>query len=146
MQTTWIIAADRARARIFEMHGVDTHLEEVEDMINPSGRASNRDLDTDAGGRFAAMGQGERGHTAQPEADAVEHQAELFVKRVSEYLGEAHAEHRYDKLRVIAFPKFLGLMRQHLAPDVKKVLEDEVEKDISWFDKNQIEAWLRNRA
>jgi protein required for attachment to host cells len=145
METTWIVAADSARARIFEMHGSGKDLKEIEDFANPAARAADRDIDSDARGRFYGKGEREQAHTAEPQVDAVDHATELFSKALNDYLEKAHQAHRYDKLRVIAFPKFLGLMRNQMSKQLRQCVTDEVEKDISWFDKGQIQEYIQNK-
>lgn len=146
MQTTWIVAADSSRARIFEVHGAQDHLREVEDLANPAGRAQDRELSSDARGRYYGKGEQQQGHTAEPHVDEAEHETELFSKRVSEYLDQARVEHRYDKLCLIAFPKFLGLMRRNLSKEAQRLVEDEVPKDISKLEAREIEDYFRNRV
>lgn len=145
MQTTWILAADSSRARIFEVHDALDHLHEIEDFANPAGRADDADLRTDAKGRFYGKGEREQAHTAEPAVNQVEHQTELFSKQVSEFLDKACSDHRYDKLYVIAFPKFLGLMRQNMSKQVQRLVEEEVPKDMSKFDIREIEDYVRNQ-
>lgn len=145
MQTTWILTADSSRARIFEMHGAQDHLHEIEDFANAAGHATIGDLRTDARGRFYGKGEREQAHTAEPEVDPIMHETELFSKQVSEFLDKACSEHRYDKLYVIAFPKFLGLMRQNMSKQVQRLVEEEVPKDVSKFDIREIEDYVRNQ-
>lgn len=145
MQTTWILAADKSRARIFEMHGAKDHLHEIEDFANPAGRAREDEIMNDNLGRFRGKEGGGAAHTGAPNTDPVEHETELFSKQISEYLDKARAEHRYDKLCLIAFPKFLGMMRQNLSKEVRQVVADEVSKDISWQDAREIEDYVKNR-
>jgi protein required for attachment to host cells len=144
MQTTWILAADKSRARIFETHGAQDHLREIEDFVNPAGRAHEDEIRSDNLGRFYGKGEQSQAHTGAPNTDPVEHETELFSKQVSEYLDKARAEHRYDKLCLIAFPKFLGMMRQNLSKEVRQMVEDEVPKDISWLDAHEIEDYVKN--
>lgn len=147
MQTTWIVAADSSRARIFEIQGDQDHLREVYDFANPSGRAHNREIESAKHNRFFATPEGTHGEgdTYEPRVDPVEHETELFSKEVSHFLDQACSEHRYDRLCLIAYPKFLGLMRQNLSKETRKLVEDEVPKDISWQDTREIEDYVRNR-
>lgn len=145
METTWVLVADGSRARIFEALKEIHTFREIEDIDNPEGRASTRELNTDAGGRFAQKGGGQQGHTSDPQADAVEHDVELFSKHVGHYLEKARTQHRYDKLCVIAPPKFLGLMRHNLSKEVAKLVDREIAKDVSWFDAKDIRNYFEAR-
>jgi protein required for attachment to host cells len=145
MRTTWIVAADSSRARIFETHGMREHLREIEDFANPAGRGSDLDLTSDSRGRFYGRGNSFQANTGEPIADQVQHETELFSKQVSEFLDKARSEHRYDSLCLIAYPKFLGMMRQNLSKEVQKLVKDEVPKDISGLDAREIENYFRNK-
>ena len=142
MQTTWIVAADEHRVRIFEMEGKQDNFHEVEDFINPEARLNERDFNTDARGRYFGKGQG-AGDTSDPRVTAAQHTTDLFSKSIGEYLDKARQEHRYDKLRLIAFPKFLGALRKHLSKEAQQLVEDEIPKDISNLEPRQIENYIK---
>jgi protein required for attachment to host cells len=141
MQTTWIVAADSSRARIFEVQGVDKNFQELQDFVNEAGRERHQDLRTDAKGRFYGKGERDQAHTAEPDIDAVRHETELFAKQVGEFLDKARVEQRYDKLFLIADPKFLGLLRDNLSKEAQKLVKDEIPKEISGRDAREIEGF-----
>jgi protein required for attachment to host cells len=145
MQTTWILAADSSRVRIFEEMDAQHHLREIQDFAHPAGHAQDRDLETDAKGRYFGKGERVIGHTAEPNTDPVEHENELFSKSIGDFLDKARNEHRYDKLCVIAPPKFLGLLRQNMSKEAQKLVEEEIVKDVSWFDEKEIERFVQDR-
>lgn len=139
MATTWIIAADESRARVLQVAGPQ-QFDEVEALVNPDGRKSNRELTTDAHPRF--RGTGGPGSDRQ-ETSAVEHAVELFAKRVGDYLERARQEHRYDSLVLVAPPKFLGVLRKELDEEVEKLVTRELPKDLTGFNASELEAYLR---
>ncbi|MDB5763433.1 MAG: host attachment protein [Herminiimonas sp.] len=145
MQTTWILVADSTRARIFETQNTEHDLREIEDIANPQGRAGTHDLETDSLGRFYGKGERQQAHTAPPHVSPVEHEIELFTKSLADYLDKARTEHRYDKLCLIAPPKFLGRMHQKLSKEAQKLVEEEIAKDISWFGAKDVEAYLEGK-
>jgi len=137
MPTTWIVAADSSRARILQVAGRE-RLVEVEDFLNPEGRLHNREITTDANPRL--HGPGCLG--AREEPSAVEHAVEMFSKRFGNYLEKARTDHRYDRLVLVAPPKFLGVMRKELGKEVEKLVADELAKDLSWFNAREIERYF----
>jgi protein required for attachment to host cells len=155
MQTTWVIAADSNRARIFELSGRDGKLQEIEDMHNPEGRQQEREMVTDANGRFgqgssqsAGVGTGNVGtrgqaHNHEPQQTTREHEVEMFSKQLVRYLDQARNEHRFDKLRVIAAPKMLGLIRQNMSKEAHRMVEEEIPKNISGLEGREVEEYLR---
>ncbi len=146
MQTTWIVAADGSRARIFAMDATQPSPRKIEELDNPAGRAHNRDLVSDANGRYFGKGERGQGHTAPPHESAVEHEVELFAKHLAVHLEQARVEHRYDRLRLVAAPKFLGLLRQNLGKEVDKLVDDALAKDVSWFDERELSEYLKHKA
>lgn len=143
MNTTWIVAADEHRVRIFEVEGAMTNFHEIEDFVNPEGRMREQDLRRDAKGRYFGMGEREQGHTAEPNVSKMQHDQDMFAKEIGAYLEKARAEHRYDKLRVIAFSKFLGLLRKNMSKEAQQLVVDEVSKDISGLAEKDVEEYIK---
>ena len=143
MNTTWILAADGTRARLFEtMDGKEVH--ELQDMLNPHGRDADRDINTDAQGRWHGGGRQQgAGHSYEPDVVPRKHEEALFSKRIGDFLDKASVEHRYDKLCVIAPPQFMGLLRENMGENARKVIEEEIVKDISWFSEHDVETYVR---
>src|SRR6267378_5023674 len=128
MQTTWIVAADSSRARILRVVGREHRLVEIQDFVNPKGRMHDRELITDA-------------HPRQ-ETTAVEHETELFAKEIDRYLDKARVKGLFDKLHLVAPPKFLGLLRHNLGKETAKRVAEEIDKDLSWLDVRELEKYV----
>jgi protein required for attachment to host cells len=143
MQTTWVIAADASRARIFEVSGDDKNIQEIDDLTNPQGRLADHEIDRDSKGRYFGKGERDQAHTVEPAVDAREHQVQLFSKRLGHYLEQARSEHRFDRLWLIAPPKFLGLIRQDLSKQVQQAVDEEIPKDLAWFESHDIAEFVR---
>jgi protein required for attachment to host cells len=151
MATTWILSADASRARILQVTGRD-RLDEVESFDNPAGRMHDRDLLADSHARFDGHGGDGRpagGASGGPGSDreemsASELEAAKFCKEIGRYLDHARTAHRYDRLFLIAPPRFLGMMRKEIGKEVEKLVEEELDKDLSWFDARDIERFLKN--
>jgi protein required for attachment to host cells len=150
MPTTWIVSGDSSRARILQVTGRN-RLAEIQDFLNPKGRADDRELITDAHPRFSGhggVGKPRSRSTGGPASDrqetgAQEHEVELFAKQVDRFLYKARVERRFDRLFVLAPPKFLGLIRKNLDKEVEKTVRDEIDKDLSWFDAREIDRFLK---
>jgi len=130
--TTWIIAADSSRARVLQVADREHKLLEV------------ADLQTDSEPRF-------NGRTGGPSSDrettgAVEHSVEVFAREIGQYLEKARNQHRFDRLHLVAPPKFLGALRKELGKEVEKLVAQEVPKDLSWFSTRELERYLDPKA
>ncbi len=139
MATTWIVAADATRARILQVTDRERRLAEIEDLYNPSGRLNEREMRSDAEPRF----RGTDGPGSDRQAKgAVDHEVEVFAKKIGDYLDKARTSHRYDRLHLIAPPKFLGQLRKELGKEVGKLVAEELPKDFSWLDARELEQKL----
>jgi protein required for attachment to host cells len=145
MEATWILVADRSRARIFEEIRSPRALYEIEDFVNPLGRASDRELTTDAAGRSLSTGLRTRSHSTGPGVGAATHEAERFSKEIADYLESARTDHRYDRLWVVAAPKFLAMLRKRMSREVRKMVEQEIDKDLSRADVREIDTLVADR-
>lgn len=146
MHTTWILAADSSRARIFEELDAEHHLQEIEDFANPAAQAREDELLTGKPYR-RNFSKGALGgtHDGEAETDPIEHENQVFSREIGQFLERARSEQRYDKLCVIAPPKFLGLLRQHLGKEVQKSLQEEIVSDVSWFGEKEIEKFVQEK-
>lgn len=70
---------------------------------------------------------------------AVQHEVEMFAKKIGDYLDKARTAHRFDRLHLVAPPKFLGQLRKALGKEVQKRIEQELPKDLSWIDARDLE-------
>jgi len=136
MQKNWLVVADEAVAHVYEWHGSKKQLQEVETLTHPAAHAQEADLRRDAQGRNA---QGRKAGHARGVVASVASSASLdlghregveFARRVSEWLAQAQRDGRYHHLKVAAAPRFLGLLRQSLSPQVSSVILDELPKDL----------------
>lgn len=139
MTTTWIVAADSSRARVLQVADREEKLVEVEDLVNPQGRMNDRELTADAYPRLrGTSGPG----SDRQEMSAVEHQVELFARRIGDHLEKARTDHRYDRLCLVAPPRFLGALRKELSSEVRKLVAEEMPKDLSWLSARELERYV----
>jgi protein required for attachment to host cells len=137
MDPIWIVLADEGRARILARDQPGADLVEVEELTDAAAHADNADLRRDAygrrGGGELADGGGRRmggNATASAGEEKLDHEAELFARRVAKWLLEAHQKGRYGELRLAAAPRFLGRLRKQIDPQVAKLIAEEVDKDL----------------
>lgn len=139
MAPIWIVLADEGRARILELRKPGADLEEVEELSDAAAHAHNADLRRDAYGRRAAAGTGVAGNkTESAGEEKLDHQSDLFARRVSDFLTSALRRQRYEQLRIAAAPRFLGRLRQHLSDEVRRVVIDEIDKDLLQLDRQAL--------
>lgn len=139
MDPTWIVLADEGRARILAMREPGTDLAEVEEMTDAAAHADNADLRHDAYGRRGGSDPRMGGNNMESAGEEkLDHEAELFARRVAERLAQAHRQGRFERLRIAAAPRFLGRLRKMLDPQVAKVVDDELDKDLLQLDRRAL--------
>ncbi|QYF94679.1 host attachment protein [Massilia sp. PAMC28688] len=144
MNSTWIVSADRGRARIFLESDRNKPLQEIEDMVSPSARTRTSDEYTDRIGTFAGGKSIHKtgGHLPssqyEPPTTPDEHETEVFAKEVCGYLLKGKQEGRFDKLALVAAPGFLGSLRNELDAQLKPLVSYEINKDYTHSNGQQL--------
>jgi protein required for attachment to host cells len=125
VQKTWVIVADRSRARIFSIATPRGPLTELEDLVHPEARAHERDLTSDRPGRSADHNALGSTHSARDQ------QALEFAREIAQRLekGRVHAE--YAQLVVVAAPDLLGMLRKTMNANVAKLVTREIDKNLT---------------
>ncbi|MCP4783757.1 MAG: host attachment protein [Fuerstiella sp.] len=140
VSTTWIVVADRSRARILADPGDNKDLSEIETLVNPEGAMRQSECCSDRqgyfGGRPGALEAGD------PETDFRHKTAQMFATRVIESLETGRASHSFGRVVLIAAPSFLGTLRQKLPAPLARMVELEVDKDYSKCSPGEIAAQL----
>jgi protein required for attachment to host cells len=149
MDTTWIVAADAGRARIFAETDQKHPLQEIEDMVNPAARMrigdqlSDKMSPTSAAGSSHNTGGALPNKQYEPQQTVEEREAEMFAKSICGFLLKSHQAGKFQKLELIAEPKFLGVLRAMVDPQLKSLISREINKDYSQFSGHQLREQMR---
>ena len=130
MPYAWIVVADASLARFFSSSAPKGELNLEKKMSCNKARAANRDLVTDAPGRtFDSHGVGR--HANDGDNSPKEHIACQFAKDVSRELTKARQKGAFDRLYIIADPRFLGLLNKSFDRPLQKVIVGEINKNMA---------------
>jgi protein required for attachment to host cells len=149
MDTVWIVSADAGRARIFSESTPDGPLQEVDDLVNTAARMRTNETYTDklgptsAGKSIHNTGGALPNKQYEPPQTPAEREAESFAKDISGMLLEAHRGGRFQKLALVAAPKFLGVLRMFLDPQLKPLVSLELDKDYTHSNAQQLREQLQ---
>ncbi len=125
MRKTWVVVADRSRARIFSIAKPNGPLMELEDLVHPEARAHERDLTTDRPGRSPDHNALGNAHSARDE------QAQEFVREISQRLEKGRVHGELERLLVIAAPDVLGMLRKTMNGNLAKLVTLEIDKNVT---------------
>lgn len=139
--TTCILVADASRARIFEAPLPKDGLTEIEELVHPASKLHPQEMAADEPGVSRdRVGQGV--HGMEQETDIKKHEAIRFAKEVADKISQIQQKNGYAKMYVIAAPAFLGLLRNNYSSATKKIIVDEISKNVTTFDSEEIRAHL----
>ena len=140
MKSTYILVADNVRARIFTAETPSSPLEEIDALAHTEGRLHDREMTSDLPGKI--KGEGGVGHAFEQQTDPKKHEADNFAHRVADYLEAAHNANKFEQLLIIAEPSFLGLLRNQLPEQLKKLVCFELDKNITTHSVDDIRKHL----
>lgn len=144
MKSTWILVADRAHARLFSPTIDGGGLTELEDFINPEGRKPEAAYANDRAPRsFESMGPSS--HAIQPHTTAEEKVAARFAGELNDVLERGRVEHRYERLILVAPPRFLGALHNAMGKQVSSCVVAQLDKDIVTLPATEIREHLASQ-
>lgn len=125
----WVIVADEYRATIYAREKKYSPMQEVDSLQNDTAREKDSDLESDRSGRsFDSSGKGR--HAMGGEESGAKVQSYLvFAKEIAEKISSAKQRGKFDRLVVVAAPRFLGVLRPVLASagvDADREIDKEV--------------------
>jgi len=127
---TWIVVADRSRARILATTNDDAlDLVEIADLANPVGALKAGEAEADDQGYHA----GRPGYleSCEPRTDHEHKTAQPFAQQIVSRLESGRNSQQFGHLVLVAAPLFLGVLRQKLSQPLARMVELEVDKDYS---------------
>ncbi len=140
MNKTWVVVADTSRARIFSAETPASQLQETETLTHPAARLHPGDLVSDRQGRDRNSGNGS--HNMGKETETKEEEAIRFATEVCNRLEKGRIQCQFDKLYIVAAPSFLGHIRKHQTPALKKVIAGEISKNMALKEAGEIKKCL----
>ena len=142
MTATWILSANRSSASLFESDWPGKSMRRIQDIPHPQGRMQNKDIDTDKPGRvFDSFGEGR--HSTSPKQEPTEHIAQQFALELAELLNKGRLTNAYDKLVLIAEPKFLGVLRAALDKNTESLVSQTVNKELLDVKEQDLAEYLK---
>lgn len=125
MRKTWVVVADRSRARLFSVATPKGPLEELEDLVHPEARSHEGDLTSDRPGRSNDQ------HVLGAENSARDQQAHEFAREIVVRLESGRVEHQMEQLIVVAAPDVLGMLRKTMSGSLAKLVVLEIDKNVT---------------
>jgi protein required for attachment to host cells len=140
MPNTWVVVADSGSARIFGAESPVGPLQELADFAHPEAGVAERELVSDRAGRTSDSHG--RSHSYEGEDSPREVEARTFAKLLGHEICLARARGDFDRLLLVAPPRFLGELRASLDAQTRKHINSELPSDFVALSAEEIRARL----
>lgn len=138
---TWVIVAQRSRAKLLEYRTREKGLEPIEGFVNPAGELQTHELVSDKSGRGHAQSGGGGRYTLAPSEDAHEHALTVFAKSLARTIEAGFAKNLFEHLILVAEPHCLGKIKASLGKGAQlrlEAIEATVHKDLFMLDNKEL--------
>ena len=143
MPTTWVLVAHEAGARVFENLGPGKGLQLLHGIDHPEGRLQDGDFDADRPGRSFRRDAGEARRSAMSRSEGPHERAVSdFARALAARLQHARTTGEYDRLVLVAPPKFLGILRSSLDAPTARCVVGSLDKDLATSDEKELVGQL----
>lgn len=139
MRHTWILVADGARARLFEVRGKHEPWNELACFTNPDGRAPGREATTERAPRVNESANAAR-HAIEPQTTLRDKSNDRFAHMINDALERGLHDHRYERLVLVAPPRFLGRLHRTLGKLLKGCVTGEIRHNFTSLRGEEIRA------
>ncbi len=136
-----IVVCNHSQARLFKANQMSI-VSEIADQVNPQARMRDQDLATDEPGKYRGGGLGGQHHAEDHRTAPRDKAAANFARDIAAAVETMVATHRLEKLYIIAEPAMLGLLRAELSDHCRKLVADEITKDVVGRTPDQIRDYL----
>ena len=141
MVKTWVLVADSGSARFFSTGAPIAPLEEFDVILHPEGVAHARELTSDRPGRsFDSFGKGR--HAMESPTGPKAQEAKNFAKKLCDKIEAARSRNELERVVLVAPPDFLGLLRDALPENSRRMVELEIDKNLVKLPTAEIRAHL----
>jgi protein required for attachment to host cells len=132
-----IVVADGSRARLFSRSAWNQPLVLTDSHDNPAARQKTRELVTDGPGKT---------QTSDPLSSPGEIEEDRFAKRLASQLARSVYEGQFERMVLVASPRFLGALRAELPRSARERVSLELPKNWTALSPAQIQHQLDQRA
>ena len=140
-KVTWILVADRSRAKLLhQLSGGQGPYPTLSCWSHEAGRLQPWERDAEEPGRI--IHPAGYASAVEPHEDRDHVEARRFAKELVDHLELSRQEHRFDRLLVIAPPKFLGVLRQSWTPSLEAMIDGEWNEDLAGFSEADLQRRL----
>jgi protein required for attachment to host cells len=140
MKKVWVVVANSSQAKIYKVENGQV-LVEHGIFFHDESRLPGRELVSDGYGRETnTMIYGS--DTYQQKTPVKLKESLLFADVIAHFLEEGYNSGAYERIYIVSKPPFLGHLRQSFHPNVAKLVEAEIHKDLTQLRPEEVREYL----
>lgn len=144
--STWILVCDASRAVLYGTEKREDEWQLLRALSEPESRMKTSELTPTEPGH-AAKSKGGTRHTAfETETTAKGASIGRFAQKLADALDEGITGRQYDRLVLIAPPRFLGLVKQRLSAETAASLCATVSKDYTLCNAREVRERVQDKV
>lgn len=136
----WVLVLNSNECKVFSFSKKNNELKLIKDINHPENKERNQDLVSDRPGRYST--DANAGGAYSQHTDPKDVKINQFVLEVNRFLDESHSHQQFDKIIVIAPPKMLGHLKQHINKQVEKLISHEIQKELTFMKEHELLEFL----
>ncbi len=140
MRKVWVVVANSSYSKIYRAENTHVLLEH-QTFSHEESHLPARELVSDRQGRETSrVGYGT--DTMEEKTPIKVKEATQFADEIAQFLEKGFNSGECERIYLVAKSPFLGYLRQSLHPNVTKLVESEVHKDLTQLRPEQIREYL----
>jgi protein required for attachment to host cells len=128
---TWVVVADSSVARLFLFDEGDHKLIAIDTLVHPASTLMNQEIDTDRPGRVRKGRNDPRVFAMSTQVSPHREQMRQFAHTLARKLKHEFDRNHYDRLVLIAPPRFMGLLNQLIDTRIPERIITRVQRDLA---------------
>ncbi len=141
---TWIILANREKARILERVGLSDTASRIVTLNDVAKFGEKRTYEAPLGRVFDSHEMAR--HAMEPPRDRGDIERHRFAKTITRLLEAYATKQRFDHLVIIAEPSMLGVLRLEIGRRTAPLVTKEISKDLSGKTDDGVIEYLENAS
>jgi protein required for attachment to host cells len=152
MNRSWIITANSGCAFVYTQPTPSASLEPLTHLRNADASSVTADTESDRLGQHAAsnsrhgVGAPTQPSGYEPNQTPAQHHAELFARRLVDFLKKGYHANSFEKIYLFAAPEFLGVMRKLLDGNLISHIVLQADKDYTHLSAHQLRELINAQA
>jgi protein required for attachment to host cells len=144
MAKNLVIVADQAIARVYSLATPRSRLKELATIDHSAGRLRNQGFEADRPGR-SFQTSGKKRHALQRKIDPRTQHAMMFARSLAAQVEKMRLRGEVERLILVAPPKFLGLLRDALGTESRRLLQGQFLLNLTGMKAADIRARLPDK-